>query len=161
LKNCGLKKNGGPMNDLQKLVQKVGQIYAGLDAEIKENKNLSPDCIGCGECCDFERFGHLLFVTTPELIFLKENIAPEKIKTMQTSICPYQKEGKCTIYPFRFAGCRIFFCRGDKDFQSRLSESAVKTFKTLCTEFSIPYIYSDLKQALKNSAGQNHPCRTK
>lgn len=136
------------MSDFQKITQKVSQLYDWLDTEIQNNKNLSGKCIGCGKCCDFEKFEHLLFVTTPELIFLRENLGQEKIKKMETNICPYNKKGKCAIYPLRFAGCRIFFCKGDKDFQGRLSESAIKSFKTLCTEFDIQYIYSDLKQSL-------------
>ena len=136
------------MSDFQKITQKVAQIYNWLDTEIKNNKNLSGDCIGCGKCCDFEKFGHLLFVTTPELVFLRENLGLQKIKKMEKAICPYRKNGKCTIYPFRFAGCRIFFCKGDKDFQSRLSESTIKKFKALCAEYNVPYIYSELKTAL-------------
>ena len=136
------------MSDFQKLALKVIQIYNSLDTEIQNNKNLSGKCIGCGKCCDFEKFGHLLFVTTPELVFLLENLGKEKIKSMDNAVCPYNEKGKCTIYPLRFASCRIFFCKGDNDFQSRLSEISVKKFKSLCIEFSIPYIYSDLKAAL-------------
>lgn len=136
------------MNDLSKLAERVGQIYDWLDTEIKNNKNLSGDCISCGKCCDFGKFGHLLFVTTPELVFLREKLGQEKIKTMDKAICPYEKNGKCTIYPLRFAGCRIFFCKGDKDFQGRLSESSVSSFKSLCMEFNISYIYCELKTAL-------------
>jgi len=62
--------------------------------------------------------------------------------------CPYNVGGKCTVYEYRFAGCRIFCCNADADFQSRLSESAIKKFKDLCTEFSIPYRYIDLPTAL-------------
>jgi len=137
------------MSDLEKLVQSVCEIYATIDAQVAEYQSLKK-CKACGKCCDFARFGHKLFVTTPEIIFLNQNLQPEKIKTMQTSICPYNQKGRCTIYPFRFAGCRIFFCKADKDLQSRLSESAIKNFKSLCTEFDIPYIYSDLKKALNN-----------
>jgi Fe-S-cluster containining protein len=135
------------MNDLPKLLDKVGQIYDWLDTQIQQN-NLIIQCKACGRCCDFEYFGHLLFITTPELIFLRENLNPEEIKKMPTNICPYNKEGKCAIYPLRFAGCRIFFCGGDADFQSRLSESAVSRFKSLCTELDLPYLYSDLRSAL-------------
>jgi len=66
--------------------------------------------------------------------------------------CPYNVGGKCTVYEYRFAGCRIFCCTADADFQSRLSESAIKKFKALCTEFQIPYLYVDLPTAL-NWAG--------
>lgn len=148
------------MSDLQKLTQKVGQIYTLLDEQIWASQTLNK-CQACGNCCDFEKFDHLLYVTTPELVYLYQRLEPEKVKTMQTAICPYRKEGKCTIYPLRFAGCRIFFCKGDKDFQGRLSESAIKSFKSLCAEFDIPYIYSDLKQALKDSNGVSHPLADK
>jgi Fe-S-cluster containining protein len=130
--------------------KKVAEIYNWLDTQIQQN-NLIVQCEACGRCCDFAKFDHLLFVTTPELIFLKENLKPQKIKTMPTAVCPYNEKGRCTIYPLRFAGCRVFFCNppaADKDFQSQFSESAVSRFKSLCTEFNIPYIYSDLQTAL-------------
>ena len=136
--------------------KKVTEIYNWLDTQIQQN-NSSVRCKACGRCCDFEKFDHLLFVSTPELIFLKENLKPQKIKTMPTAVCPYNEKGRCTIYPLRFAGCRIFFCNppaADKDFQSRLSEFAVSRFKSLCTKFDIPYIYSDLQTALNVNLSQ-------
>ncbi len=69
------------------------------------------------------------------------------------SRCPYNIGDKCTIYEYRFAGCRIFCCKADTDFQSRLSESALRKLKSLCTEFQIPYRYTDLATALNESAG--------
>ncbi len=69
------------------------------------------------------------------------------------SRCPYNIGGKCTIYEYRFAGCRIFCCKADADFQSRLSESALEKFKSICTEFRIPYRYNDLPTALNRFVG--------
>ena len=107
---------------------------------------------------------HHLFVTTPELMYLAANLGAEKInpphvwriktaqvwriKPMPTSRCPYNVGGKCTVYEYRFAGCRIFCCNADADFQSGLSESALKKLKSLCTKFQIPYSYLDLAEAL-------------
>lgn len=143
-----VSSTGSPLMKSDSLIcEKVAEIYSWLDSQIQQN-NLVVQCKACGRCCDFENFGHLLFITTPELIFLKENLNSQKIKTMPTAVCPYNEKGRCTIYPFRFASCRIFFCNGDKDFQNRLSESVISRFKSLCTEFDIPYIYSDLKTAL-------------
>ncbi len=136
------------MSDLQKLTRRVSQIYESIDTQVAADQSLNK-CEACGECCDFEKFGHLLFVTAPEMIFLRENLGQEKIKKMEIDVCPYNEYDKCTIYPLRFAGCRIFFCKGDKDFQGRLSETTIKSFKSLCIEFNIPYKYKDLKQALK------------
>jgi len=63
--------------------------------------------------------------------------------------CPWQIDGKCSVYQHRFAGCRIFCCKGNADFQSDLTESALKKFKALCEKFQIPYRYVDLPTALK------------
>jgi hypothetical protein len=53
-----------------------------------------------------------------------------------------------------FAGCRIFCCRGDADFQHRLSEAVLKKLKAICTELEIPYRYLDLTTAL-NTFGRD------
>jgi hypothetical protein len=63
--------------------------------------------------------------------------------------------GKCAVYDYRFASCRIFFCKGDTDFQSKLTESAIKKFKSLCEEFAIPYRYVDLPTALKDFTAES------
>jgi hypothetical protein len=71
---------------------------------------------------------------------------------MPDSRCPYHLICQCTVYKYRFAGCRIFSCKGYADFQSGLSESALKKFKSICTEFNIPYRYTDLATALNGYA---------
>ncbi len=54
----------------------------------------------------------------------------------------------CTVYEHRFAGCRIFCCKGNKDFQSGLSESALRELKSICEELDIPCRYTDLATSL-------------
>ena len=71
-----------------------------------------------------------------------------ELKTMPTGRCPYQQGPKCTVHEHRFAGCRIFGCDGDPDFQSELSEEALRRLKALCEEFQVPYRYQDLATAL-------------
>jgi len=139
-----------------RLIKKVSEIYDWLDLQINSNNEPAGACNTCGKCCNFAQpapateqgFDHRLFVTTPELMYLAANLGTENIKPMASSQCPYNIDGKCTIYEYRFAGCRIFYCKGDKNFQSESSESALKKFKSLCTEFQIPYRYSDLATAL-------------
>lgn len=135
----------------RRLVQKVAKIYNWLDLQISEQSNLAGRCDACGRCCDFKGFDHRLFVTTPELLYLAANVGAENIKPMTTNRCPYQTDDKCTVYKFRFAGCRIFCCKGDADFQSRLSEMALKKFRAICEQFLIPYRYADLATALASA----------
>jgi hypothetical protein len=111
----------------------------------------------CGKCCDFDNFDHRLFVTTPELMYLAAKLGAEGVMPMKTGRCPYNHDGKCTIYENRFAGCRIFCCKGDADFQSRLSESAVQKFKLASAEFGVPYKYLDLPAGL-HQLHQRYAC---
>lgn len=134
----------------KQLLNKVAEIYKWLDEQVRRHSDPGGKCDACGRCCDFDAFDHRLFVTPPELMYLATKLGAENIKLMPSSRCPYNVDGKCTIYTYRFAGCRIFSCKGDKDFQSGLSETALKKFKSICTEFKIPYRYTDLATALEN-----------
>jgi Fe-S-cluster containining protein len=134
-----------------RLLRKVAEVYDWLDSQISENIALAGHCDACGKCCDFKGFDHQLFITTPELMYLAAKVGAENIKPMTDSRCPYQTNDKCTVYDFRFAGCRIFCCKGDADFQSRLSETALKKFKSICEQFQIPYRYLDLATALTSA----------
>ena len=136
-----------PKTDPQ-LLRKVAQLYDWLDSQIRQSANLPAQCDACGKCCDFARFDHRLFVTPPELMYLKANLHDEDLKPIPTGRCPYNTDGKCTVYDYRFAGCRIFSCKSNPDFQSTLTESTLKKLKSLCTQFHIPYRYTDLPTAL-------------
>ncbi len=125
------------------LLKKVDDLYNWIDSQTPENNQ----CKACGKCCDFDAYDHRLYVTPPELIFFRANV-PEQ-KPMPTGRCPYNIQEKCTVYKFRFAACRIFCCKTDPDFQSQLTESALKKLKEICTEENIPYKYTHLPNALK------------
>ena len=143
------------------LLQKVAEIYTWLDTQIRDNNKLTGLCKACGKCCDFaspapdseQGFDHRLFVTPPELMYLAANLGAENIKSMPTNRCPYNIDSKCTVYEYRFASCRIFYCNADVDFQSRLSESVLEKLKSICAELRIPYRYANLAAALNSLAG--------
>ena len=134
------------------IVKKVAEIYNCLDSEAAGNNDATKTCDACGRCCDFDSFDHHLYVTSPELSYLAEKLGTENIKPMPTGRCPYNTGGKCGIYEYRFAGCRIFCCKTGAEFQSILSESALEKFKSMCTELQIPYRYTDLATALNSIA---------
>jgi Fe-S-cluster containining protein len=130
----------------------VAEIYDWLDLQIRKFPDSAGTCKACGRCCDFAQFDHHLFVTTPELVYFVSKLGGGNIRPLTTSRCPYNIRGKCTVYEHRFAACRIFSCEGDADFQSGLSEAAVKKFKSLCEDFRVSYRYSDLARALNDAA---------
>jgi len=133
-----------------RLLQAVESIYNWLETKNLQSAAL---CKACGRCCDFARFEHHLFVTTPEIIYLAAKLGPENIRQMHNDMCPYNEKGLCTIRDHRFAGCRIFFCRGDADFQARLSEKVIKKFGSLCDKLHLSYRYMPIKDALSEMGG--------
>ena len=130
----------------EKLLHEVAEIYVWLDSQIDEN--LSGKCNTCGQCCDFVAFNHRLYVTAPEIMYLTANLNVDTLEPMVTGRCPYNMEGKCSVYEYRFSGCRIFNCKANPNVQSDLSEMALKKLKSICIKYRIPYRYMDLASAL-------------
>lgn len=131
-----------------RLLERVAEVYEWLELQLHRGADLSGTCKRCGDCCNFDAFDHRLFVSPPELLYMASNIGAENVKTMTTGRCPHNVAGSCSVYEHRFAGCRIFTCGGDADFQSEMSEAVLARFKAICTQFDIPYEYVDLPTAL-------------
>lgn len=127
------------------IIQEVSRIYQWLESELAV---LDQSCDACGKCCDFESFGHKLYMTTPELIYFHHFMGPGT-KLVTTGVCPYRVDGKCTVYPYRFAGCRIFTCKGDAEKENAICEEILRKFKALCDRLKIPYHYMYLNAGLE------------
>jgi Fe-S-cluster containining protein len=132
----------------RRLVAAVAALYEWLEEQLRQDPDRAGQCQACGACCDFAAYDHRLFITPPELVFLAARLNTTELEPMPSGRCPYQQEGRCTVHQHRFAGCRIFCCRGKADFQNDLSETVLRRLKTLCKEFEIPYRYQDLATAL-------------
>ena len=132
----------------QQLLQEVAAVYDWIEARRRQESARAGQCQACGACCDFIAYDHRLYVTPPELAYLAARLGVRELRAMPTGRCPYQEGPKCTVHEHRFAGCRVFGCKGDPDFQSELSEEALRRLKALCEEFQIPYRYQDLATAL-------------
>jgi hypothetical protein len=135
---------------IKTIVRRVDEIYKWIDSQISQNTEQIGVCNTCGDCCDFEAFGHRLFVTTPELVYLTAMLNVEKPETTASEKCPYNQNGKCSIHKYRFAGCRIFYCTGSEDLQSSITETSLAKVKSLCEELEISYNYRPLAAALNS-----------
>jgi Fe-S-cluster containining protein len=131
--------------------EQVEQVYRWIDSRLV-SQGLGDECMGCGKCCDFRRFGHRLYVTGCETAYFASKIGRENIKLMNGGVCPYLIDGKCSVYKYRFSGCRIFNCRGDNNFQNELSEKVIRKFKQICEVNDIRYQYMEISQALKSAS---------
>jgi Fe-S-cluster containining protein len=138
----------GESERYRRLLEKVAALYEWIDARREQDPARTGRCKACGACCDFPAYDHRLFITPPELAYLAAKLGVRELRPMSTGCCPYQQGTDCTVHEHRFAACRIFCCDGDPDFQSELSEEALRRLKTLCEEFQLPYRYQDLATAL-------------
>lgn len=134
----------------RRLVEAVAAVYEWIDLQQRRNPDRAGRCEACGACCDFASYDHRLFVTAPELIYLSAQLNAGRLEAMTGDRCPYQRGKDCAVHRYRFAGCRIFCCKGDPDFQGELSEAALTKLKAIGDRFGVPYRYSALGSALSD-----------
>lgn len=123
------------------------KIYADLDRELSE---LRPLCRQSGRCCRFKEFGHQLWTTGLELDYLVEREGPPPAAAPADGVCPYLKDGLCSVRDHRMLGCRIYFCdAGYKDAMGPLYEKYHARIKELHRRHGLEYEYAELLGALR------------
>ncbi len=132
---------------IQRIASDVAEIYTWLDRRC-ELYTPPEACRRCGRCCDFDAFGHRLFITTPEWVHFRMALGDQAPRPMAEGRCPYNEAGACSVRAARFAGCRIFGCGLDAAVQSDLTESTMARLKALCVRHALPYRYADLREVL-------------
>jgi hypothetical protein len=124
----------------------MGALYVELDAEIAERRAV---CLNRGACCDFERYGHRLYVTAVELAYFIANAGVPLRAGGPAGDCPYRESGLCVARAGRPAGCRIFFCDPDaQTWQGPLTERILDRLRHVGSRFGVPYVYVEWRAAL-------------
>ncbi len=150
-----------------KAIEELRQLYAQLDLDIAAQK---PVCQTSGRCCQFEIWGHRLYISTLELAyFLHWTIrmpgTPDETPGHHGTIdfplplykengdfapgCPWQINTLCTAREGRPLGCRIYFCdTTTSDWQTERYEYYHHKICDLHRHFEIPYRYMEWRSAL-------------
>lgn len=127
-----------------------------------------PACWASGRCCNFERYGHRLYVTGLEaastLLFAASRPptahppAPEprglslpQIDAAQASGgCPFQARNLCSVHEGKPLGCRVYFCdQSSQSWQHELSEELLGQIRGLHERHGVPYRYGEWRQMLR------------
>ncbi len=145
-------------------------FYRQLDDVIAQRR---PVCNQSGRCCNFDAFGHKLYVTALEIAwFLQmadgkwqmadghDHPSPDThlpvlpINNHQSKInisptCPFQQNNLCTAHTVRPMGCRVFFCQqGTQDWQHQTYERFLNQLTALHEHFELPYLYLEWRTGL-------------
>ena len=129
-----------------KIERELQGIYKELDEELAKN---SPGCNACGECCNFDKFDHVLYATMIEVDYIKRNVlVPEK--RPNKNVCPFLVDKKCTIRDYRTLGCRVFYCNPDyqRNLSQEIYEKYYRKIKDLAQAHDLEWSYAPMQQLL-------------
>lgn len=118
------------------------RVYADLDAELPRHKFV---CQASGDCCDFDAFGHRLYVTTLEAEYFFRN-SPRQRANQNPSHCPaWGSDRLCKARQGRMLGCRTFFCSPSKSADpNEVYERYYRRVKEIHDRHGIPFRYADI-----------------
>jgi len=135
----------------------IRDLYAALDDAVAAR---GPTCWISGKCCNFQGYGHRLYVTGLEIAWFLEQqrqsgaplTHPDDAETH--GACPYQINKLCTTHSTRPTGCRVFFCQhGTEDWQQQLYEHYLNELRALHERIDVPYRYMDWLAGLDEGMG--------
>lgn len=147
------------------------RLYERLDAQVAQR---GPVCWVSGRCCQFDAYGHLLFVTGLEAAWVLRQTAQRPNATHEPNrhtkpsptfvadqvteparadgACPFQLNRLCSVHTVRPMGCRVFFCQhGTEDWQHELYERFLAELRGLHDDHELPYYYMEWRQALREA----------
>jgi len=122
------------------------------DAAVRARR---PLCLASGNCCDFERFGHSLWLTGLETAYCLLQLpalptATQVEDSMRRGDCPFVRDGACGVHWARPLGCRAYFCDGaGEGWQEALLEGWHSRVKSLHAQLSIAYRYDEWRRLLR------------
>lgn len=130
-----------------------------------------PACWASGRCCNFEKTGHLLYVTGLEAAYTvwMEQTQAEKQAQASTSVrtglalhvvsggggagaggCPYQTGNLCGVHEIKPLGCRVYFCdKSAQQWQNELSERLLAEIRAIHERRGIEYRYGEWRGMLR------------
>ncbi len=125
------------------------EFYESVDAAVAQR---TPVCTNRGLCCNFQAYGHRLYVTAVELAYFVRQVGAMR-PPGTTGACPYQVGGLCTAREGRPLGCRIYYCDPTaQHWQNDEYERQLGRLKAIGEVHGVPYAYVEWLSALERIA---------
>lgn len=122
-------------------LEALQELYAELERELPR---WGFTCSASGACCDFDAYGHRLYVTALEAAWFFAQV-PQRANADARHCPAWGPDRLCKSRAGRMLGCRIYFCppypRGTpEDLYARYFERV----RELHQRYAIPYAYKDI-----------------
>ena len=126
----------------------IKEIYKKLEAELA---SINPGCNSCGTCCHFDEFGHILYTSTIETDYIRENVEIPSFDS-DKNVCPLLINNQCTAREHRALGCRVFFCNPDyKEKSQDIYNKYYTMIKDLADKNQVKWRYAPMLKLLKDN----------
>ncbi len=164
----------------------LDQLFAQVAREIAAR---GPACWASGRCCNFDAFGHRLYVTGLEAAYTLTRVAdralspppsPQNAGVARDSLalpqvpttvaiaaaraaggCPFQQGNLCSVHDLKPLACRVYFCdRSAQEWQQDLMERLMGELRALHDRHDIDYCYLEWRDALDALAAAGVPVHT-
>lgn len=136
------------------VIRAIADIHGQIQGRIDERR---PVCTASGRCCNFERFGHRLYVTGLETAMTLDSVpvalalgSVDLAGALTDGTCPFVVRGLCGVHPARPVGCRVYFCDSSaQPWVNELAERAAQGVKRVHERFGIEYRYAEWRSMLE------------
>ncbi|MFI4883440.1 MAG: hypothetical protein ACIAQU_12735 [Phycisphaerales bacterium JB064] len=134
--------------------QRIEAIHAMITDQVVAR---APVCVASGRCCNFESYGHRLYVTGLEAAWCVGQLTAEHPGLSVHAVedardrggCPFQVGSLCGVHTIKPSGCRTYFCDPTaQDWHEDLTERAHAMVKNLHATCGTPYRYMEWRAML-------------
>lgn len=154
------------------VVAQLERLFGEVAGEVAAR---GPACWASGRCCQFEQFGHRLYVTGLEAAYAVTHLPTADVPAPKGTLpilasapppptltaasladararggCPFQRANLCGVHEIKPLACRVYFCdRSAQDWQQDLMERLMTQLRALHDREGIPYRYLEWRSALE------------
>ncbi len=127
-------------------------VYQHIAREVARR---TPVCNQTGRCCNFEAWGHRLYVTGLEAAYLLSRLArsltlDDIAGARAAGGCPFQEALLCTVHGVRPLGCRVYYCDSSAGaWQEGLTERMLGEVRAIHDRHEVPYQYAEWRAVLE------------
>jgi Fe-S-cluster containining protein len=127
-------------------------IYDYVMAAIEARR---PVCTTSGRCCNFEAYGHRLYVTGLETAYTIARLPAPLTRDALAEArarggCPFQSGTLCSVHDIKPLACRVYFCdETAQDWMHATSERMLKELRALHDRHHLEYRYAEWRGLLE------------
>ena len=141
--------------DRPEIADRLEAIYAMIADQVAAR---SPASVASGRCCNFEQYGHRLYVTGLEAAWCVRRLDEDSPPLTRDAVveararggCPFQVGTLCGVHTIKPVGCRTYFCDPTSQaWQEALTERAHAMVRALHVSTGTPYRYMEWRALLE------------